>query len=79
MECKKSIVNHLISFIAGQLKQLKELKKNNPDLKILVSVGGYLEGSVKFSEMAKTSSKKDTFIKSIIKFIRYFKFIFFDN
>ncbi|CAH1403768.1 unnamed protein product [Nezara viridula] len=54
----------------AQLKQLTELKKANPDLKILASVGGWLQGSVKFSEMARTSSKSTTFINSLIKFIR---------
>ncbi|XP_014275744.1 probable chitinase 2 [Halyomorpha halys] len=54
----------------GQLKELKALKTKNQNIKVLVSVGGYSEGSVKFSEMASSSSKKTTFINSLVKFIR---------
>ncbi|XP_014273391.1 probable chitinase 2 [Halyomorpha halys] len=54
----------------GQLKELSVLKTRNPNIKILASVGGYLEGTVKFSEVARTSSMKNTFINSLIKFIR---------
>ncbi|XP_014289753.1 probable chitinase 2 [Halyomorpha halys] len=54
----------------GQLKELKELKAKHPNIKVLVSVGGYSQGSVRFSEMASSSSKKTTFINSLVKFIR---------
>lgn len=54
----------------GQLNELKLLKTINPDIKILASVGGYCEGSVKFSEMARSSTRKTAFINSLIKFTK---------
>lgn len=54
----------------GQLKKLAQLKLLNKDLKVLVSIGGYLQGSVRFSDMARDSTRKNTFINSILKFIK---------
>ncbi|CAH1403766.1 unnamed protein product [Nezara viridula] len=49
----------------GQLKELKVLKTFNPNIKVLVSVGGLSEGSVKFSEMARSSAKRTAFVNSL--------------
>lgn len=50
------------------LAALVALKKRNPSLKVLISVGGWL-GSGNFSDMALTKESRKVFIDSAIKFI----------
>lgn len=53
-------------------KQLKSLKKKNPDLKILLSVGGaaHEKYTSPFHEMTKTDKRIDKFVKKAIPFLR---------
>ncbi|MCF6239718.1 MAG: glycoside hydrolase family 18 protein [Bacteroidales bacterium] len=52
--------------------KLNTLKTKNPDLKILISVGGWA-WSGNFSDMALTDSSRSIFIKSCIKFINKYR------
>lgn len=54
------------------IKSLHDLKKINPDLKILVSVGGWT-WSTHFSEVAKTDSARRIFAKSAVEFLKKYK------
>jgi len=54
------------------LKKLVELKKSNPKLHLLISVGGW-GTETDFSVLAMTPYSRKTFIESMIKFIRLFK------
>lgn len=54
----------------GQLKELKLLKEKNPNLKVLASVGGYCVGSRRFSELARSHTRRAAFINSLIQFVR---------
>ncbi|XP_068622319.1 probable chitinase 2 [Battus philenor] len=53
---------------------LVALKKNYPHLKALLSIGGWNEGSLKFSNLAASPSSRETFIKSVLEFIDTYKF-----
>ena len=46
------------------------LKQSNPKLKVLAVVGGWNEGSDKYSIMAANTNMRQTFIASTLKFIR---------
>jgi chitinase len=50
------------------LATLVALKKENPSLKVLVSVGGWL-WSGNFSDMVLTKGSRETFIKSVVGFV----------
>ncbi|XP_071534026.1 probable chitinase 2 [Panulirus ornatus] len=50
------------------------LKSLNPRLKVLMAVGGWTEGSKKYSAMASTSETRKIFIDSAVKFIQKHKF-----
>ncbi|XP_006834283.1 PREDICTED: chitinase-3-like protein 1 [Chrysochloris asiatica] len=53
---------------------LNSLKKNNPNLKTLLSVGGWNFGSERFSKIASNSQSSQTFIKSVPTFLRTYGF-----
>lgn len=54
----------------GGIHQYVDLKKNNSDVKFLVGIGGWVEGSVKFSDMAAVKFKRDKFVKSVSNFLK---------
>jgi len=45
------------------------LKRVNPQLKVLISVGGWVEGARKFSQMASSAFVRREFIRSVINFL----------
>jgi chitinase len=53
---------------AANLATLVALKRDNPSLTVLISVGGWL-GSGNFSDMALTRESRDAFIQSVLRFI----------
>jgi len=57
---------------AGDLIELQELKKINPRLKILVSVGGWT-WSGNFSDVALTESSRKIFAASAVDFLKKYK------
>ncbi|TMW44839.1 hypothetical protein DOY81_010073 [Sarcophaga bullata] len=53
----------------GFISKTIALKRINPKLKILAVVGGWNEGSTKYSNMAADAIKRQVFIQSSLKFI----------
>lgn len=58
----------------GQFKRFTYLKTLNPDLKTSVAIGGWNEGSEKYSQMASTAAGRRRFIDSVIPFLQEFGF-----
>jgi chitinase len=56
--------------LRGQFNQLRKLKERHPDLKIVLSIGGW-EGCTYFSDAALTSESRESFVNECIK--RYIK------
>uniref|UniRef100_A0A0P4WCZ4 chitinase n=2 Tax=Scylla olivacea TaxID=85551 RepID=A0A0P4WCZ4_SCYOL len=52
------------------LQRFVNMKSLNPRLKVLLAVGGWTEGSTKYSAMAATAATRKAFIDSSIKFIQ---------
>ncbi|XP_037088510.1 probable chitinase 2 isoform X2 [Pollicipes pollicipes] len=50
-------------------KKFVQLKRLNPRLKVTIAIGGWVEGSKKYSNMAMDPAKRATFINSTIDFI----------
>ena len=57
---------------APNLTTLVALKRENPSLKVLISVGGWL-GSGNFSDMALTRESRARFVDSVIAFIEQYQ------
>ncbi|XP_050767214.1 acidic mammalian chitinase-like [Gymnogyps californianus] len=83
------LCNHLIYAFAGMsnneittyewndeilYKSFNGLKNQNRNLKTLLSIGGWNFGTDKFSTMVSTPENRQTFIKSVIKFLRQYQF-----
>ncbi|KAJ8962572.1 hypothetical protein NQ318_000965, partial [Aromia moschata] len=59
-------------------EHLVGLKQSNPELKVLVSMGGWSEGSNRYSQMAADPIKRQLFIKSVLNFTQAYGFDGFD-
>lgn len=57
----------------GNFTKLSALKKSYPNLKTLISIGGW-DGSARFSDMALTDATRKAFAQSCVGFIRQYGF-----
>jgi chitinase len=54
------------------LKKLVDMKKTNPNLKVMIACGGW-GGSGGFSEMSRTPETRKIFVESVVSFIKEYK------
>lgn len=59
---------------AGAFRTFTDLKKRNPSLKTMIAIGGWEEGSAKYSEMASTHESRMTFVGSVVDFLEKYNF-----
>nr|WBW70038.1 venom protein [Lampona murina] len=58
----------------GAFERFNNLKQRNPQLSTLIAIGGWNEGSKKYSVMAADPNARATFIKSVIAFCKKYNF-----
>ena len=58
----------------GNYNQVSRLKEINPDLKVLLAVGGWNHGSGPFSDMANDDRTRKSFIKNAVYYLKEHKF-----
>uniref|UniRef100_A0A8C2XKF1 chitinase n=1 Tax=Cyclopterus lumpus TaxID=8103 RepID=A0A8C2XKF1_CYCLU len=54
--------------------EFQALKNQNSNLKTLLAIGGWNFGTQKFTAMVSSAANRQTFINSVIKFLRQYKF-----
>lgn len=69
----KEFDNHSWYF-SDQIEYVVALKEKKPDLKVLVSIGGYNQGSAHFSQMAASGTKRVNFISTTLAAIQKYGF-----
>ncbi|CDW58146.1 CBM 14 and Glyco hydro 18 domain containing prote in [Trichuris trichiura] len=57
---------------------MKEFKRQDPNLKVLLSLGGWSFGTKKFKKVASSSKLKNSFVASLMRFLRKHSFDGFD-
>ncbi|KAF8787216.1 Chitotriosidase-1 like protein [Argiope bruennichi] len=58
----------------GAYQRFNNLKKQNPNLSTLIAIGGWNEGSTKYSQMAADPNARATFVKSAVDFCLKYDF-----
>lgn len=58
----------------GGYERFNNLRKQNPELTTLISIGGWYEGSEKYSDMARNPAYRKAFINSVIEFLKEYDF-----
>ncbi|XP_045460334.1 chitotriosidase-1-like [Harmonia axyridis] len=61
-----------------ELEHLKQKRKQNPKLKLVVSMGGWNEGSEKYSHVAADPKLRKNMINSVLSFLDKYEFDGFD-
>lgn len=62
----------------GAMRRFTNLKQRNPAVKTLLAIGGWNEGSEKYSNMVATQAGRQRFIDSVIPFLQRYNFDGFD-
>jgi GH18 family chitinase len=62
-------VKQICCNILEEVKHLMNLKQKNPNLKVLASMGGWNEGSTKYSHVAADPEKRATMVQSVLKYM----------
>ena len=58
----------------GGYAEAVALKEKNPELKVMIAIGGWAEGGKKYSDMANSAESRSKFVKSAVAFIKEHNF-----
>lgn len=76
--CSPTELRNLIDNVKDGFQRFVNLKSQNSNLKVLVSLGGWNEGSLKFSEVVSSAAKRKILVNEIVAFIEEHNFDGFD-
>ena len=56
------------------MERLNSLRKSYPNLRTLISIGGWNEGSNKYSDMVSSPANRKVFVESVLQFLKKHQF-----
>ncbi|XP_069678399.1 chitinase-3-like protein 1 [Periplaneta americana] len=62
----------------GAIKRFNALREKNPALKTMVAIGGWNEGSEKYSQVVNNDATRAKFVDNIVNFVKKYDFDGFD-
>lgn len=71
-------ISHCSQNIPGALKRFNALKSSSPSTKTSIAIGGWNEGSEKYSTVASSSAKRKKLISDAVSFLQTYGFDGFD-
>ena len=63
-----------LSSLTEMYKQITALKEKNPDLKVMLAVGGWNHGSQPFTQMVATEASRTQFVENSYNFLKQYGF-----
>nr|XP_022907377.1 acidic mammalian chitinase-like [Onthophagus taurus] len=73
-----NILDYQNSIGNNAIKRFNNLRLINPELKTLIAIGGWTEGSERYSDMVSTLTTRSIFINSTVEFMETYGFDGFD-
>lgn len=68
------ILDEWLDIGLNNIRNTVALKNNYPHLKVLVSIGGFNEGSYRFSQIAKSASTREAFATNVLNLLNQYGF-----
>lgn len=72
--CGDTDFNSGLEWGNGLYRRFNHLREVNPHLTTMISIGGWNEGSDKYSKMASTAENRKKFVDSVIDFLKLYDF-----
>ncbi|XP_058124775.1 probable chitinase 10 [Anopheles ziemanni] len=72
------ILDNWLDISLGGFSRFMQLKQRNPKVKLMISIGGWNEGSATYSTMANSDLLRAVFVDSVVTFVRRYGFDGFD-
>ncbi|XP_035893380.1 probable chitinase 10 [Anopheles stephensi] len=72
------ILDSWLDISLGGYSRFVQLKQRNPNVKLLVAIGGWNEGSASYSTMANSDLLRAVFVESAVAFVKRYGFDGFD-
>ncbi|KFB46746.1 AGAP011033-PA-like protein [Anopheles sinensis] len=72
------ILDNWFDISLGGFSRFVQLKNRNPNVKLMISIGGWNEGSATYSTMANSDLLRAVFVDSVVTFVRRYGFDGFD-
>lgn len=54
----------------GGYEKLVGMRNANPHLKVLIAIGGWNEGSERYSDLAANPERRQAFVKNALEFVK---------